>query len=151
MPYKNPEDKKKYNRTYQDNNRPSINKAHREWKRRNPVSTSEQQKRWRLNNPKSALILTLRGRCKRSGTPFNLTVDDIEFPDICPVLGVKIDRLTKETSHSLDRIDPKLGYIRGNVCMISQRANRLKQDATKEELEKIIAYIDNCNKNTPTL
>lgn len=153
MPYKNPEDKLRNNKKYQAENRTTINAGMRRWRNENPDAVKEQQKRWRENNPEAALILNIRNRCKASGVPFNLTKGDIVFPETCPVLGIKIDRSCKETSPSLDRLDPSLGYVKGNVCMISQRANRLKQDATKEELEKIIAYIvkHKADKDTPTV
>jgi hypothetical protein len=37
---------------------------------------------------------------------------------------------------------PKLGYVSGNVRVVSQKANRLKQNATKEELQAIVEYMD---------
>ena len=46
-----------------------------------------------------------------------------------------------DASPSVDRIRGELGYVRGNICVISWRANKLKADATAEELEAIAAYI----------
>jgi len=42
---------------------------------------------------------------------------------------------------SVDRIDPTKGYIKGNVEVISWRANHLKNNATVEELEAIVNYM----------
>jgi hypothetical protein len=42
--------------------------------------------------------------------------------------------LTVIESPTLDRIDNSKGYIVGNVWVISMRANRLKSDATVDEL-----------------
>jgi hypothetical protein len=45
-------------------------------------------------------------------------------------------------SPSLDRIVPELGYVKGNVRVISDRANRIKRDATLEELRAIVKYVE---------
>lgn len=41
---------------------------------------------------------------------------------------------------SLDRIDNSKGYVRGNVMVISLRANAIKNNATAEELTAVAAY-----------
>lgn len=46
----------------------------------------------------------------------------------------------KNNSPSLDRIRNELGYVRGNVIVISNRANRLKSDASIEELRDIASF-----------
>ena len=48
---------------------------------------------------------------------------------------------------SLDKINPKKGYIKGNVCIISMKANVMKNNATREELENFAANIINYLKN----
>ena len=45
-------------------------------------------------------------------------------------------------SPSLDRTDPKLGYILGNVRVLSWRANYLKGDATVQEIRKLLAWME---------
>ena len=86
-------------------------------------------------------------RAKQSGLFFNLTKDDVVIPEFCPVLGIKlrqmlIDEEPKKGYHpkapSLDRIIPELGYVKGNVRVISARANLLKNDATISELELVL-------------
>ncbi len=77
---------------------------------------------------------------------FNITIDDIIIPENCPILGIKLFNTPKKPTNntpSLDRINPVLGYIKGNIRVISVRANRLKQDSTIEELERIIMYMKN--------
>ena len=82
-------------------------------------------------------------RAKKKGIEFNLLIEDIpQVPEICPILGINIiANITNsplDSSPSLDRINPLLGYIVGNVRIISNRANRIKADATLEELKLIL-------------
>lgn len=67
------------------------------------------------------------------------------IPLHCPVLGLPLYRNSGgaaqgPNSPSLDRIDPALGYVRGNVKVISSRANSIKSNATPEELLRVAAY-----------
>jgi hypothetical protein len=58
-------------------------------------------------------------------------------PQVCPILNIKLDYLSKEKSKnspSLDRINPDVGYIVGNVHIISYLANLMKSNATTQEL-----------------
>jgi hypothetical protein len=83
-------------------------------------------------------------RAKTKNLPFNLTVDDVNIPPICPVLGIPLIRSKRgfaANSPSLDRIKPDKGYVKGNVQVISFKANRIKNDATIEEMEKVLAYM----------
>lgn len=85
--------------------------------------------------------------CEKEGLEFDLTVEDLEpFPLTCPVLGIPINWMstggTKNDSPSMDRVVPEKGYTKGNVRLISQKANRLKQNASLTELQAIIRYIN---------
>lgn len=83
-----------------------------------------------------------RKRSRELDIPFNITLDDLHVPEYCPVLGIKLefsDKITNNTP-SIDRIVPEKGYVVGNVAIISAKANRLKNNATIEDLERIIAW-----------
>lgn len=57
-------------------------------------------------------------------------------------LEVKDGRGGGPSSPSLDRLRPELGYVRGNICVISNLANRIKSNATSaEELEHVAAWM----------
>ena len=78
-------------------------------------------------------------RCKKSGREFDLKVSDIEIPDVCPILGIKINMNSGKpgayrNSPSLDRLDNSKGYTKENIHVISQLANAMKCHATTEEL-----------------
>lgn len=77
-------------------------------------------------------------RATKKGIDFNITEEDIKIPDVCPLLEIPIAIGTKddyENSPSLDRIDNTKGYIKGNVWIISKKANSMKNSATPEELD----------------
>ena len=93
--------------------------------------------------PAKELWRAAKARAKRKGLPFDLEVSDIVVPAQCPVLGVPLvvgSRKSKEYAPSLDRVVPNLGYVRGNVRVISYRANTLRRDASIEELESVLRY-----------
>ena len=73
-------------------------------------------------------------------------MNDIKIPLNCPILQIplinSLGGKSIDNSPSLDRIDSSKGYIKGNVRIISMRANRLKQDSTIDELKKIILYME---------
>jgi hypothetical protein len=72
-----------------------------------------------------------------------LTVEDIIIPAVCPVLGIVIvynKTGFHPSSPSLDKVVPELGYVPHNIRVISNRANRLKHDATPAELRKVAIY-----------
>lgn len=84
-------------------------------------------------------------RAQKFGLAFDLAVHDIIVPDVCPLLGIPLEvghRVQTDASPSLDRIDPTKGYIRGNVWVISYRANAIKQNATLDELRLLVANLE---------
>lgn len=88
-----------------------------------------------------------RKRALKNGLEIDIEPNDIpNIPSICPVLGIEIKRNIKDNSNthgpsdnspSLDRIDTSKGYVKGNIRIISNRANRIKSDASFDEIEKI--------------
>ena len=85
-----------------------------------------------------------KARAKELRLPFDLLLSDIIIPANCPVLAIPLKANVgrwRDNSPTLDRIKPALGYVRGNVCVISWLANRLKSDTTPEILEKVVLYI----------
>lgn len=86
------------------------------------------------------MVQNAKQRAKRGGLEFSIVVSDISIPDICPLLGIPLvygQGGHRANSPSLDRINNSLGYIPGNVWVISNRANAIKRDASLEEIELI--------------
>lgn len=87
-----------------------------------------------------------RDRAKKVGLPFDIDADYLEqiFPSDwkCPALGIPMAWGGDiQNSPSVDRVKPHLGYVRGNIAIISQRANRIKADATSDELVRVAEYL----------
>ncbi len=99
---------------------------------------------WRRNNPARRLLTNAKSRAKASGREFNIELSDIVIPTHCPVLGIKLnlDNRSKFAPDipTLDRIKNNKGYVKGNVIVVSWRANNLKRDATLDELQRIVNF-----------
>ena len=93
-------------------------------------------------DPRLQLLISARFRAKKNNLPFNIEMEDIIIPEYCPILEIKLERKEyglggsfQHNSPSLDKIDPELGYVKGNIIVISMKANVMKHNATKEELK----------------
>jgi hypothetical protein len=96
----------------------------------------KQDKRYRI-------WCNVKKRAKNKGIIFGLKIEDVpKIPKYCPVLGIKIKKNSMssplDSSPSLDRINVEKGYVVGNVRIISNRANRIKSDASINELRLIL-------------
>ena len=104
-------------------------------------------KKYRENDIEGSILKTAKYRAKKRGIPFNIEKQDIILPTHCPVLGIKLklSDLAKNGgapySYSLDRIDPNVGYIKGNIMVMSHLANSMKSNATKEQLLSFANWI----------
>lgn len=81
---------------------------------------------------------SLKYNAEKRGQLFTLERGDIEWVMKCPILGIELDysstTSTNDNAPSVDRIDSSKGYIKENVWVISNKANRMKNDATNSEL-----------------
>lgn len=87
------------------------------------------------------LIRAAKFRAKKSGLECTITAADIVIPDTCPILDIPIvinSDKRADNSPSIDRIDNSKGYTPDNVIVVSYRANKLKNDATLEELRMLV-------------
>jgi len=111
----------------------------------NKKQDAEHKARRQKMRPWCRLVEAAKTAAKVKGLAFNLTSDYVRsiWNDTCPILGVRLVRngsVRTDRSPSLDRVVPEVGYVVDNVQVISWRANRIKNDATVEELVKIAKY-----------
>ena len=104
--------------------------------------TEKLNRDWKVDAAR-LLYKNIKSRCKRIGREFSIELEDITIPEKCPVFGFDLKREDRQTwmcAPSVDRIDSSKGYIKGNITVVSRRANILKKDATLEELEQLFNY-----------
>ena len=109
-------------------------------------------------NPIPQMLSNAKIRAKQKGVDFNLTTQYLKkiFPkdNKCPITGLNFEfgyinkeKINKNNSPSLDRIIPSKGYVIGNVMVISDLMNRMKQDSTFEDIEKLYNFYKKIIKN----
>ncbi len=108
-----------------------------------PSCNSERVK---SSSAESKMLSRAKQRAKEKGHEFNLELSDIVIPSHCPVLGIELICHKgrpggNPESPALDRIDNTKGYVKGNVMVVSHRANMMKVDASPEELIKFAEWV----------
>lgn len=98
-------------------------------------------KRIKSSSIESKMFFRAKSRAKKAGISFNICKDDVLIPEKCPILDIPLIKFEgksggKKNSPSLDRINPNLGYIKGNIMVISFLANQMKSHANIAELIK---------------
>lgn len=100
---------------------------------------------------------TLHWIASKKAIPFEITFEN--FIDIwerssksCPILGTRLDfqggkrGSNPDTLPSLDKVNPDLGYVKGNLHFISFTANRMKQNITLQQAKNLVAYLSGKNR-----
>jgi hypothetical protein len=111
----------------------------------NPEKWKVYRQTWANKHPLSATLSNCRQRAKAENIPCTITLhylESLSIPEYCPILGIKLNTGKHEHKMSLDKIIPELGYVDGNIVFMSLRANRLKNDATLEELQAIVKFLE---------
>lgn len=143
-----------YYRQYYAKNREKIRERIRnKHPRKTPKLSAEARKLKKTNDTIKAkygtkegrlkfLLFKAKTRAKEKNIEFSISYKDLDIPELCPLLeipivwNVRTGRPT-ENSPSVDRIDNSKGYVKGNVWVISMRANFLKNSSSPKELEKL--------------
>jgi hypothetical protein len=135
-------------REYRERHRDRDNAAHRRRHAANPEVSRQRQREYRASKKGWAVckLSDIRKRSPQRDVVCELTYEDI-YPLMvthCPVLGIELQYGGKrcDATASIDRVIPSLGYVPGNVVVISDRANRIKNDATLAELEALVAWMN---------
>lgn len=135
----NSEHRRAYRNQYRTDN-PEVERKHR---RKYQPRANELRQQSRQEDPIRFMLYAARGRAKKHGIEFDLLPQDLTMPTHCPVLGISLEMCTeyqRDRSPTLDRIIPGLGYVRGNVIVVSAKANRIKNDATVEEIQQVADF-----------
>lgn len=108
----------------------------------------EKRRKYERSKPNEIKLLkSAKKTAKDKKLEFNLELSDIIVPKFCPILGLELKcsetGLHQNYSPSVDRVDNTEGYIKGNIKIISYRANQIKNTGTAEEHIKIAEYIQN--------
>lgn len=134
----------------------SRSESNKKWREKNPHKIQEynnrrkeakklwyeQNKQKQFKEQEKNFEKYLYSSCKRNAqvknVPFNLQQCDIIIPEFCAYLKIPLTKIRGNgkvsTNASVDRIIPAKGYVKNNIQIISLRANRMKQDASKQEL-----------------
>lgn len=91
-----------------------------------------------LSTPEGRILYRTYRNHQTQGFNFNLTIDDIKIPKYCPYLNIELSTDPKDYEcpnyATADRIDSSKGYVKGNVQIISMKANKMKSIASQEQL-----------------
>lgn len=91
----------------------------------------------------------LRHSAKKRNILFALTLTELNnfsFPLTCPIFNIPLkysSNKIEDSTYSVDRIDSTKGYEIDNIIIISYKANRIKSNATKTELELLYKFYKN--------
>ncbi len=138
------EERKAYNKAYNEANRERHKSWASEYYMKNNKQIKEKRRKKYEENPEKTMLRAAKRRAVRDGVEFSIKESDIKIPEVCPVLGFKLE--VSKTIHSynsptVDRIDSGKGYVPANIKVISHRANAIKRDGTADEHELIAKYI----------
>jgi hypothetical protein len=121
------------------------------WKEKNPEAIKKHRALW-YSIPENRIKHTLaqaKRRALKNNVLFDITFEDLlPLPERCPVFNTPLNysgtgdrKGFVDNSPSIDRLIPSLGYTKGNVKIVSWRANRIKSDASVHELSAVLNYI----------
>jgi len=169
--YKNNEKTREYykiqSKKYYKNNKNNIKIKQKEYRELNPNKIKDYNEKYYIINSKEIkthqkkyynaniekdLFRKAKYRANSKNLDFNITIDDIKniMVDICPLLNIKMqinEGHQKYNSFTLDRINCEKGYVKNNIQIISNKANKSKNNSTIEEYEKIVKNLNKIIKN----
>lgn len=141
------EDRKEYHQKYFQKNKEKIREKHgkrvREYQIENAEYFKEKRRAHLKRNIPQRIFEYAANRARRRGLDFNITLEDVleVWTDTCPVFKEELTdtygsgkSVRSPYNYSLDRIDSSKGYIKGNLQILSYKANLMKSDATPKEL-----------------
>ena len=120
----------------------------REYERKRYASFDLEQHR---NKKIVGMYSLAKKRAANKDLPFNITQQDIVdvWPkdDYCPALRIPLkiksgNKISTDNSPNLDRVIPSLGYVKGNIAVVSKLANNIMSSARPSEVIKVGKWFD---------
>lgn len=131
---------------------PDYLKRRSEYNKRNSAYFNKKAKEYNAKNPFHYAFKRLRLRAKQGNYPFDLDQDFLEsiWTGRCAIFNTELclPYSTTSTDHNkatIDKINPTLGYVRGNIQWVSNKANLIKSFGTREEHQLIVDYMKKHN------
>jgi hypothetical protein len=138
VPHVDEEQRRNYHKEYYKKNKSKLQEQAHALYQRDKDKVRRRSKQWLVEHPEYRLWKQARDSSKQRDLDFNITVEDIVIPERCTYLGLILtdirDSGRYDSNISLDRIDNTVGYVKGNIQVISSKANFMKRNASIEEL-----------------
>lgn len=118
-------------------------KKNKENRIKNGYKWNETKREKHKKDPRYGMYIGAKSRSKKSGIEFNITLDDIIVPSLCPILNIPLftsNLVVSPNSPTIDRIDNDKGYIKGNIIIISFKANTIKNSATIDDIGRVYNF-----------
>lgn len=116
----------------------TIAEYQKHWREQNKEHIKQKEREYAQKKQEKLLYHQAKSSAKRRNIDFSITENDITIPDVCPILGITLTKIRGngriKSNVSIDRIDSTIGYTPENIWIISDLANRMKSNATQEEL-----------------
>lgn len=136
---------------YRKDNPEKVKKCFQKWKENNfshmkeyQVNYYKEERKFRSDHWAETKIKEAKKRSDKKNIPFNIDVSDLSpLPKFCSVFGIALDYSSgpdRRVWASVDRIIPKMGYVKGNIRIISNAANYAKLDGDDSIFAAIKLY-----------
>lgn len=123
-----------------------LKEADKKYYSKNASKIKSRVRRYAEYNPIPIMINSARARAKKQGVPFSITADDISIPNNCPIFNIPLKKQKSElkiNSPSLDRLVPEKGYVKGNIIVVSNKANMIKNAFSADDIMKVALFYKN--------
>jgi len=117
---------------------------------KNREAILERHLAYRKVNAETMLLTYAKRRARDFNLSCTITTADISIPTYCPIFGFPLVRHLGRKgdggrwqfdSPTVDRIVPALGYVPGNIQVISHKANSIKSNHSIEDLRIFAEWI----------
>jgi uncharacterized Zn finger protein (UPF0148 family) len=132
------------NLKYREDNSVKVRESKLRWYEKNKELIINKTRLKRKSDPRANMLATAKHRAKVNSLPFSIVSDDIVIPEYCPILKIALktnEGVSHNDSPSLDKIVPELGYVKGNIQVISKLANSMKTNASIQELKLFAKWV----------